>query len=368
MNWGNEIQKKMHVQFLLNQHAFLKNPDVVCPYLPDVLGVDISNRCNIRCISCFHDIEKFKPMEDMTFDTLKLVLDQAEGRASRIGIGNHGEPFLHKDVFKIIEEIKKRGFFLTVINNGTLLNKERSERLADIGVDRLVFSVDSVDPDIYPKIRRGANFKRTLKNILYFIRLNYEKGLKNYINISAVNTNLALQSKTDIFEYFSNLPVHVIHPSLILNFHDQLPIREETNFYKKYQDIKDPEKMPVCINGFDRILIRPNGNVSLCDIDWDSVHILGNVKDRPYTELWNNEKAQEFRHALFTRDYSGIEKKNVLCSKCDSKWDRSLEDHRNFIVNLLDSEIKSSKKEVDEQIYTSEKYENLLEELHKLEK
>lgn len=368
MNWGNEKQRDMKVKFLLEQYAFLKDPKPVVPYLPDAIDIDISNRCNIRCISCFHSIKKFKPFKDMTLDTLRTILDQAEGNASTITIGNHGEPFLHKDVFTMIKEIKERGFFLNVINNGTLLTADRVQRLLDIGVDRVAFSLDSVDPDIYPQLRPGARLEVTLSNVLNFLRLNFEQGLKVYVNISTVNTELSFKSKIGIFEYFSRLPVHVIYTSDLLNFHDMLSIREETKFFKKYKDITDPDRLPICLNGFDRLLLRPNGNVSLCAIDWDSVHVLGNVHDAPYTELWNNEKAQEFRIALIEKDYSTIEKNGVLCSKCDGKWVQNTSKHQGWILTTLAGSLEDAKKELDKEINTSDRYENLLEELHRVEK
>ncbi len=367
MNWGNEKQRDMKVKFLLEQYAFLKEPKPVVPYLPDAIDIDISNRCNIRCISCFHSIKKFKPFKDMTLDTFRTILDQAEGKASTITIGNHGEPFLHKDVFTMIKEIKERGFFLNLINNGTLLTHERAKQVLDIGIDRLTFSLDSVDPDIYPQLRKGAHLDVTLRNILNFLKLNFDQGLKIYVNISTVNTKLCLKSKINIFDYFSKLPAHVVYTSTLLNFHDLLPIREETKYFREYKDITAPEKLPICLNGFDRLLIRPNGNLSLCAIDWDSVHVLGNVHDASYTDLWNNEKAQEFRRGLIEKDYPSIERNGVLCSKCDGKWIQNVSKRHEDIIATLAGNLKDTKKELDRRINTQERYEFLLEELSRVQ-
>ena len=366
MYWGNKKQREMKVNFLLEQYTFLKDPKPIVPYLPDAIDIDISNRCNIRCISCFHSIKIFKPFKDMTLDTFRTILDHAEGRASTITIGNHGEPFLHKDIFTMIKDIKERGFFLNLINNGTLLTQEKAEALIDIGVDRLSFSLDSVDPDIYPKLRKGASLEVTLKNILNFLKMNFERGLKIYVNVSTVNTDLSLKSKINIFDYFSRLPVHDVYTSTILNFHDMLGIREETKFLKKYKDITDPKRLPICLNGFDRLLIRPNGNVSLCAIDWNSVHVLGNVRDVHYTELWNNEKAQEFRRALIKKYYSAIEENGVLCSKCDGKWVQDISKRFEYILETLTSDLQDTKQELDKKINTQDPHAFLMEELRRI--
>lgn len=367
MYWGKEAHRKMKVRFLLEQYAFLKEPQPYVPYLPDALDVDISNRCNIKCISCFHSIEGFKPFKDMTLDTLQLVLDQAEGIASTITFGNHGETFIHREALTMIREVKERGFFLNIINNGTLMTPKRAQAVIDLGVDRVAFSLDSVDPEVYPKVRRGAKHNIVMRNILNFIRLNYEQGLKVYVNISAVNTRLALTSNPNIYDYFAKLPVHVVYTSDLLNFQDKLDIREETKFYQSYKDIKDPEQLPVCLNGFDRLLIRPNGNVSLCAIDVNSVHILGNVHDTHYVELWNNEKAQEFRRGIINKDYSLIEQNGKLCSKCDGKWAQDVTLCHERIVDILHEDVRHTKRILDEEIGKPERYDNLIREIERIE-
>lgn len=356
MNWGNNKQKEMKLKFLLDQYAFFNNEKIstVVPYYPDQVDLDISNRCNLSCITCFHSLERFRPFPDMTMETFRTILDQAEGKSSTITFGNHGEPFIHKHILAMIKEVKERGFFLNIINNGTLLTADKAQAVIDAQVDRISFSIDSVDPEIYPQVRRGGNLKKTLLNILTFLKMNHEQGMKVYVNISTVNSRLALSSKIDIREFFSKLPVHVIYTSDILNFHDMLAIRDETKFVQRgYEKITDPKKFPVCLNAFDRIIIRPTGDVSLCPIDWDCVHILGNVNDAPYTELWNNEKAQQFRQAHIDRDYSSFEGDKVMCSRCDGKWVQDTTLRPDAILHMLKDDLRDTKAELDEKLSDS---------------
>ncbi len=365
MNWGNDTHREMKIRFLLEQYAFLKDPQPVVPYLPDQLDVDISNKCNLKCISCFHSHPEFGSMKNMTFDTLCAVLDQAEGRSSTVTIGNHGEPFIHRDALKFIEEIKRRGFFLNVINNGALLTEERAQALIDLEVDRVSFSIDSVDPEIYPQVRVNGTLEKTLPNILRFLKMNVDQGFRIYTNISTVNTPLALSSKPDIREYFERLPVHVIYTSELLNFQGGLSIDADSKFEKKYKQISDPKDWPVCLNGFDRLLIRPNGEASLCPIDWSKKHVLGNVNDTPYYELWNNEQAQLFRRGLISRDYREIEANGPLCSVCDGKWGIPVEGHNGLILKRVATAYDQSRQELDTEVNTPERYRNLLAELAK---
>jgi len=367
MHWGNPQQKQMQLEFLRRQLEFLKAPGPVVPYLPDTLDVDICNRCNLSCLTCFHSVKQFKSFPDMSMGTLKNLLSQAQGRASTITFGNHGEPFLHPQAIEMIQAVKQQGFFLNLITNGTLLTPETAQAVIDAKVDRLVFSLDSVDPQIYPQLRPGAELSNTLKNVLNFLKLNFAQGLKIYTNISTVNSLLCRKSKIDIYEYFADLPVQVVYTSDIINFQDNLAIREESKFRQQYQHITNSRELPVCLNGFDRLLIRPNGNASLCAIDWNSIHILGNINQTPYYELWNQQPARTFRQGLLDRDYSNIEKNGILCSKCDGKWVQDLSQWDKVIQGMLDESEQDTKTIMDQKINHPEKYQNLLQALSLLE-
>jgi hypothetical protein len=106
----------------------------------------------------------------------------------------------------------------------------------------------------------------------------------------------------------------------------------------------------VCLNGFDRILIRPTGDVSLCPIDWDCVHILGNVNEAPYTELWNNENSQQFRQAHIDRDYSSFVGDKIMCSRFDGKWVQDVSLRPQAILSMIAENLKSTNFAIDQKI------------------
>jgi MoaA/NifB/PqqE/SkfB family radical SAM enzyme len=317
---GTEKQIQEYSQRLLEQFAHLQDPQEECPFPPLCIDVDLTNKCNLKCISCFHSSSQFKSLPMMTWEMYRTVLDQAEGVCSFLTFGNHGENLLHPESIPMIAEAKKRGFFVNLITNGTLLDPVKAHSLVDMGIDRVVFSLDSMDAKTYEDIRRGAQFNKVLENVLYFLKYNYEKSLPVYVNISTVNTKKAISSKLTVFDFFKKLPVHVVYTSDLLNFHGAAEeINDETYFEKRYKEVSR-EDAPVCMMGWDRLLVRPNGECTFCTVDWNYGYDLGNVADEDFMVLWNNKRARTFRKALLTRDYTTIEKDACLCSKCDAKF------------------------------------------------
>lgn len=71
---------------------------------------------------------------------LEGVLGSVKGRKPYI-IFTGGEPFLHPEIFKMINIAKEKGFFVLLVSNGTLL-RDRAEEIVHSGLDVLIISLD----------------------------------------------------------------------------------------------------------------------------------------------------------------------------------------------------------------------------------
>ena len=359
MYWGSELNIRNHLPVLIAQYEHLRAPGEVCPYPPLNLNVELSNRCNLRCISCFHSNSNFKNLPFMTMETFTSVLDQAAGHCDRLTFGNHGENMLHPEFLPMLRLAKERGFFINLITNATLLTAEQANAIIALGLDRIVFSLDSMDPGTYEALRVGARFDATLRNVLYFLKKNYEEGIPVYVNISTVNTKKALGGSVSVFDFFQDLPVHVVYTSDLLNFHGSAEsVNEETYFETRYKELPQTQ-WPICKNGWDRMLIRADGDVALCVIDWDFVYSLGNVRDVHLMELWNNEKAQAYRRSLLKKDYRCIEKNGKLCTACDGKFNNSIERQREYLFQVLAQGMKCESERAKTLCNAHQRYENV---------
>ena len=109
----------------------------------------ITNDCNLNCPICFtynrSDKKYYKSLED-----LNKILDNIADECPERDIINltGGEPTLHPDLFKIIEECKKAGFKrITVNTNGLKIaaDKEFAKKIKSSGV-QVIFSINTFDP------------------------------------------------------------------------------------------------------------------------------------------------------------------------------------------------------------------------------
>lgn len=95
---------------------------------------------------------------DMTLKTYKKI-SKFFPYAKSVHLQGWGEPLLHKDVIKMVKMAKKSGCSVSFTTNGTLLTRETSEEVTELGVDVIAVSIAGATRETHEKIRTGSNFE-----------------------------------------------------------------------------------------------------------------------------------------------------------------------------------------------------------------
>jgi len=88
---------------------------------PSTLMLEVTNRCNLKCITCPREYDLGKAMDkgEMDLDMLKRIIDEVSPYIDSIGLTGLGEPFLYKNLVEAVHYIrnKNRGVIITVSTN-----------------------------------------------------------------------------------------------------------------------------------------------------------------------------------------------------------------------------------------------------------
>lgn len=127
------------------------------PVLAQIVPI---RRCNLSCGYCSEFDKSSQPVPT------GLMLDRID-RLAALGTAaidfSGGEPMLHPDLDVLIRRIRQRGAIAGLLTNGTLLTRERIERLNRAGLDRLQISIDNLRPtDVSHKSLSALDRKLTL--------------------------------------------------------------------------------------------------------------------------------------------------------------------------------------------------------------
>jgi radical SAM protein with 4Fe4S-binding SPASM domain len=190
-------------------HYGIKKPLSI--YAPFLVVWDFTHKCNLSCKHCYSDSGATRETELTTKEALDVVDQLADFGLTALAFSG-GEPLSRKDFFEVASHAVKRGLYVSVATNGTLLTKENVKKLKQAKVNYVEISIDGATAQTHDAFRGvpGAFEKAVagLKNCV-------EADLCACIATTATKSNLkempaildlAEQVGAERFTYFNFIP------------------------------------------------------------------------------------------------------------------------------------------------------------------
>jgi AdoMet-dependent heme synthase len=152
----------------------------------------LTERCNLRCAHCY---QSGPPTDELPLSEIKCVVtevsemlhawEDAYGLAFSLSYNiTGGEPFLRKDLPKVIEEIQRQRGTISLLTNGTLIDRTRAEMLSQLGVTGVQVSLEGGERT-HDSIRGYGSFRRSVQGI----ELLVGAGLTVTVNVTLSKLN-----------------------------------------------------------------------------------------------------------------------------------------------------------------------------------
>ena len=142
-------------------------------FFPPFLYVSIINSCNLRCQGCWVDITHPQQTIDLTAMN-RLIHEAKQAGNSFFGIVG-GEPFMHPELFEILEG--HPDCYFQIFTNGQFITDEKARRLFELGNVTPLISVEG--NEIVSDERRGRSgvYSKTLAGIENCLKHNVMTGV-----------------------------------------------------------------------------------------------------------------------------------------------------------------------------------------------
>jgi MoaA/NifB/PqqE/SkfB family radical SAM enzyme len=138
--------------------------DLIASPTTDTIFLELTSRCNLRCTYCAVSQPTYRGI-DLALDGFDNFLDQMRARGVRlITMNGHGESTIVKDWEVYADRLADAGFRLHITTN-MAKRLTPSEISALSRFERILVSIDSIDPQIVSQLRRGTNLDTILANI-----------------------------------------------------------------------------------------------------------------------------------------------------------------------------------------------------------
>ncbi len=327
---------------------------------PRVVFIEVTNRCNLLCQTCPHTYFQREPLTALSLHEFIRIAEQFP-EMRRVLLHGIGEPLLNRELPEIIHYLKSRNVEVIINSNGTLLTPQWQQKLVESGLDQYRCSIDGAKDETYARIR-GANLLPKLRRGLEgLVRTKERLGAKTpQISIWCVSTRENLQELPDLLHLAADLGVPEVYMQRMVYFagepekqygmaRDDLAIfgQDQTDEDRIVEECtalsvtlgirflasggRDPVNSlaaarpsdftpwHACMRPWTTAYVTSNGNCLPCCIspfatdDYDSL-ILGNLFERPFQEIWNETRYQEFRMELLS------EHPHKACASCGVYW------------------------------------------------
>lgn len=247
---------------------------------PNRVTVEPTNDCNLSCSMCPRhksDME-IGYMDESLW--LKIIKEMVEHRPITMVPFFRGETLLHDDWKAFFAMASLVGIDkIQLATNATMMN-QRASLILSKAVSFISFSVDTLDPLEYDMIRNNK-LTSVLSNIFYFLSINRE-----------VETQISMV----------DMPGRDV--AGFVNF--WTPFVDRVRAYRQHSQDGNfgsyggGTRTEPCRKPFEEMVIYWNGDVALCNHDWDRKEPLGNVKNQSLKEIWDSPTYEEIREQHLT--------------------------------------------------------------------
>lgn len=147
---------------------------------PYQIAMDITNRCNYRCLHCYNRSGENPTIDNELTDKEKIevIKDIAKLKPYNFCFCG-GEPMIvEKILYEGAKILSSNGIMVSMVTNGSLITKENAKKLLKSGIKRTQVSLDGATPETHEKLRQHKNaFEYATNAIKYF------KQAKGYLEI-----------------------------------------------------------------------------------------------------------------------------------------------------------------------------------------
>jgi MoaA/NifB/PqqE/SkfB family radical SAM enzyme len=135
----------------------------------------VCTACDLKCPLC--ERQHITPVDSgfMDFGRFQALVRTMAGM-KLVFLFGLGEPFLNKKFFDYVAECHARGLEVSTTTHGMHVDEACGRKIIESGMEEVVFSVDAASPELFNRLRKGADFEKVCHNIRLLNRMKKEMG------------------------------------------------------------------------------------------------------------------------------------------------------------------------------------------------
>lgn len=277
------------------------------------LTLEVTNRCNERCIHCYLPNDLKDKGSTMSKEELLSLVDSFADMGGQTVTLTGGEVFLHKELSDLLHHIHLRQLKIIIYSNLIALSNEMLRELENVNVDHIQVSLYGIHPEIHDVVTGvKGSCARTL--------LSIEKISRTHIPLKIV-CPVMRENRTDVIPILEYAKKHLIPVELELNItarenqetdnlehrlsleEMEILLRDLMSYDKKYTanllhrhkyaydehfPFAEFLNYPICTAGHYGLYVTSDGKVTTCP-NMQGIE-MGHISRSSLRDIWNNSK------------------------------------------------------------------------------
>jgi len=306
-----EYYKEINKNFIKGTLTCLR-PEIIKSKIntefPIILNIEPTNNCNARCYYCPRTMNaKAKKSSYLDFNDFKRIVNQASNnRLLMLNLHKDGEPLLHKELPSMVCYAKNKipKTVLHLNTNGILINTTVGRGIIENGIDDITISVDAAKKATYLRLKKIKGLDILENNIKEVIEYRNKINGKTRIRVKIMEFD---GIEKDEIEAFHEKWKGVADEIQVTGVHSWSGAIKNIAITDEQADKRYP-----CALLWYMLAINSNGEVSVCNVDWDYSGVVGNIHTQSIKDIWNGERIKKIRSAQLR----GIWDSPQVCKEC----------------------------------------------------
>jgi radical SAM protein with 4Fe4S-binding SPASM domain len=248
----------------------------------------------------------------MRYEEFVRIVDQLGPGANHVMLYYMGEPFLNKEVYRMIRYARDKDLFVLTCTNGDMVDPES---LYESGINLVSFQIGGVTQETHHVYRINSNLSRVIDNVSKYLRIVHSRGRKPGEHQVEPGFIVMRHNESDIEEFLRIAKgmgvdrTNIISPCVRTpeQARELLPKSDSYWIYQRATFEQEGCLVPkrllpqnACPWLYYSITIQVDGSVVPCCRDPHGQYTLGNLLEESLQEIWNGTKLREFRKAVFS--------------------------------------------------------------------
>lgn len=283
--------------------------------------IETTTLCNQRCNFCPVSTEG-RPFESMSLDVFDKILEGLRGHdIAVVYLNGFNEPTYDKTLVDKVRRLRSAGNYKITLNtNASGLKSELTDRLIAAGVMHYIINLSTLDEAEYQRTRGSRDLPKVLANLDYLLEVAGPRGVHVEILVLGNRDQAHYDTILQIERRFSRF-----QPNILI-----CPIGEYAGDPRNRGQIHH-KTLRGCAQQ-DRphqwLHFTANGQAILCCHDYQSQHVLGDIRKGSVASILGGETLNQYRRWATGREEAP---EDFLCRRCvmaltDEDFTRSMRD------------------------------------------